>query len=158
MHVSHGLTRPKVGASKRCSRIRAKGVFFGFTPKALDFICVNLCSSVAEEKDFKAFLPLIDTDVHRYSRNSTESRRRNIMQVLRSIQTVNSDHISLKIPKSFIKRALEIIIIPIDDSKPAPETSAAWPKDFFARTAGCFAGTPLVREEQGEYEVRDSIR
>lgn len=87
-----------------------------------------------------------------------ESRRRNIMQVLRSIQTVNADHISLKIPKSFMKRALEIIIMPIDDSKPTPESFAAWPKDFFTRTAGCFAGTPLVREEQGEYEVRDSIR
>jgi hypothetical protein len=80
------------------------------------------------------------------------------MQVLRSIQTVNSDHISLKIPKYFMKSALEIIIIPIDDSKPAHESSAEWPNDFFARTADCFAGTPLVREEQGKYEVRDGIR
>jgi hypothetical protein len=28
-------------------------------------------------------------------------------------------------------------------------------KDFFAKTAGCFAGTPLVSEEQGDYEARD---
>ena len=79
------------------------------------------------------------------------------MQVLRSIQTVNSDHISLKIPKSFMKRAVEIIIMPIDDSKRVAEVSTAWPKDFFSRTAGCFADTPLVREEQGEYEVRETI-
>lgn len=80
------------------------------------------------------------------------------MQALRKIQIVNSDHISLKIPKAFMKRTLEIIIMPIDDSKLASEASSAWPKDFFAKTAGCFAGTPLVREDQGEYEVRDSIQ
>ena len=57
-----------------------------------------------------------------------------------------------------MKRSLEIIIMPVDDSKPESEASAAWPKDFFAKTAGCFANTPLVREDLGEYEVRDIIR
>ena len=80
------------------------------------------------------------------------------MQAIRKIQIADSDQISLKIPKSFIKRSLEIIIIPIDEAKAVLGTSADWPKDFFARTAGCFAGTPLAREEQGEYEVRDTIR
>jgi hypothetical protein len=80
------------------------------------------------------------------------------MQALRKIQTVNSDHISLKIPKAFMKRSLEIIIMPVDESKPESEASAVWPKDFFAKTAGCFANTPLIREDQGEYEVRDIIR
>jgi hypothetical protein len=80
------------------------------------------------------------------------------MQVLRKIQTVDCDHISIKIPKSFMKRSLEIIVIPIDDSMPGHETSQAWPKDFFAGTVGCFATTPLVREDQGEYEARDTIR
>ena len=80
------------------------------------------------------------------------------MQVVRKIQTTDSDHISLKIPKAFMKRSLEIIIMPIDDLKIPPRGSAQWPKDFFAKTAGCFADTPLVREEQGEYELRDTIR
>ena len=39
------------------------------------------------------------------------------MQVVRKIQTADSDHISLKIPKAFVKRSLEIIIMPIDDIK-----------------------------------------
>ncbi len=80
------------------------------------------------------------------------------MQAFRKIQTAHSDHISLKIPKSFMNRSLEIIILPMDDLKQKPEATTSWPNDFFTRTAGCFAGTPLVREEQGESEVRDSIR
>jgi hypothetical protein len=80
------------------------------------------------------------------------------MQALRKIQKVYSDHISIKIPKAFINRTLEVIVIPVDDLRPTPKTVATWPKDFFAKTAGCFASTPLVRENQGEYEVRDIIR
>jgi hypothetical protein len=37
---------------------------------------------------------------------------------------------------------------------PAP---TGWMPDFFARTAGTWQGEPLVREPQGEYEVRDSL-
>jgi hypothetical protein len=79
------------------------------------------------------------------------------MQVVRKIQTADSDHISLKIPRAFMKRSLEIIIMPIDDIKTTPE-EGQWPKEFFTKTSGCFADIPLVREEQGEYEVRDTIR
>ena len=80
------------------------------------------------------------------------------MQVVRKIQTADSDHISLKIPKAFMKRSLEIIIMPIDEIKTPSGGFAQWPKDFFTKTSGCFADTPLVREEQGEYELRDTIR
>ena len=79
-------------------------------------------------------------------------------KLLRRIQTVDSDHVFIKIPKAFMKRSLEIIIMPIDNSKAASETSTAWPKDFFAKTAGCLADAPLVREDQGEYEVRNTIQ
>jgi len=57
-----------------------------------------------------------------------------------------------------MKRSLEIIIMPIDDIKTPSGGGAQWPKDFFTKTSGCFADTPLVREEQGEYELRDTIR
>ena len=57
-----------------------------------------------------------------------------------------------------MKRSLEIIIIPVDDIKTPSEGGAEWPKYFFTKTSGCFADTPLVREEQGEFEVRDTIR
>ncbi len=72
------------------------------------------------------------------------------MQSVRRIQKAYSEHISLKIPKSFIQRSLEIIIMPVDDAKPMSEALAVWPKGFFSRTAGCFADAPIVREDQGE--------
>ena len=57
-----------------------------------------------------------------------------------------------------MNRPLEIIIIPSENKKAAHVTSEDWPKDFFAKTAGCFSDAPLVREAQGEYEVRDTIK
>ena len=43
------------------------------------------------------------------------------------------------------------------DEEPVPETAVdeyGWPIGFFEETAGAFQGEPLVREHQGEYEVR----
>lgn len=80
------------------------------------------------------------------------------MQALRQILTADSEHISIKIPKTFMNRPLEIIILPSEISKATANALTDWPKDFFANTAGCFSDTPLVREAQGEYEQRDTIR
>jgi hypothetical protein len=33
-----------------------------------------------------------------------------------------------------------------------------WPPNFFQETAGAWQGAPLVREEQGDYEVRDELQ
>jgi hypothetical protein len=39
--------------------------------------------------------------------------------------------------------------------QPAPESDElGWSKDFFAATAGQWAGEPLVREQPTEYETR----
>lgn len=32
-----------------------------------------------------------------------------------------------------------------------------WPAQFFEQTYGVFADEPLVREDQGDYEVRDKL-
>ena len=80
------------------------------------------------------------------------------MQAIRQIVTTNSDHISINIPKTFMNRLLEIIILPSEKSKATSDTLKDWPKDFFVNTAGCFSGTPLIREAQGEYEQRNTIR
>ena len=32
-----------------------------------------------------------------------------------------------------------------------------WPPDFFQATAGAWAGEPMVREPQGDYEIRDEL-
>jgi len=74
------------------------------------------------------------------------------MQALREIQTAETDILSVILPKSFLHRKLEIIVIPVDEA-----LSLAWPSAFFEQTAGCFANTPLIREEQENYEVRDEI-
>jgi len=57
-----------------------------------------------------------------------------------------------------MNRLLEIIILPSEKSKATSDTLKDWPKDFFVNTAGCFSDTPLIREAQGEYEQRNTIR
>lgn len=79
------------------------------------------------------------------------------MQALRHIQTTNTDSISIKIPRAFQKRKLEVIVIPIDGKASSDAIDSSWPKGFFEKTAGCFASAPLVREDQGVYEVRNEI-
>lgn len=79
------------------------------------------------------------------------------MQALRQIQTTDSDSLLIKIPRSFQRRMLEIIVIPVDEKAPEDSSGSIWPKDFFTRTAGCFAAEPLVREDQGDYDVRNEL-
>jgi hypothetical protein len=79
------------------------------------------------------------------------------MQALRHIQIADNDSISIKIPRAFQKRELEIIVIPLDEKASSHGTGLTWPKGFFEKTAGCFAGTPLVREDQGKYDIRNEI-
>lgn len=79
------------------------------------------------------------------------------MQALRQIQIADSDSISIKIPRAFQRRELEIIVIPLDKKVAAHGAGSAWPKGFFEKTAGCFAAAPLVREDQGAYDVRNEI-
>jgi hypothetical protein len=74
------------------------------------------------------------------------------MQALREIRTAETDTLYVNVPKSFMHRKLEIIVIPVDEMM-----SIAWPAAFFEQTAGSFAANPLVREEQGNYEVRNDI-
>ena len=80
------------------------------------------------------------------------------MQALRHIQTTDNDSISIKIPRAFQKRKIEIIVIPISDKVSPNSNVSSWPRGFFEKTAGCFAGDQIVREEQGEYEARNEIR
>ena len=38
------------------------------------------------------------------------------------------------------------------ESTPAGDIDSDWPPDFFEATAGAWAGEPMVREPQGDYE------
>ncbi len=44
------------------------------------------------------------------------------------------------------------------DGEVKKNQSNIWPPHFFERTAGSFAETPLVREDQGAFEERDEIK
>ena len=61
-------------------------------------------------------------------------------------------------PQALRHRRVEIIILPLDEEvvngKTTPVDANGWPLGFFEETEGCWAGEPLVREPQGEYETR----
>lgn len=46
--------------------------------------------------------------------------------------------------------------MPVESNR-VEQPGTGWPKNFFAKTAGCFAEMPLVREEQGVYEKREEM-
>lgn len=41
--------------------------------------------------------------------------------------------------------------------KSAPPEELGWPPDFFAETFGSLCDTNLIRESEGEYEIRDEL-
>ncbi len=43
------------------------------------------------------------------------------------------------------------------DTSRQEQDDAGWPPGFFEATAGAWAGETLVREEQGDYEIRDEL-
>jgi hypothetical protein len=75
------------------------------------------------------------------------------MQAVREIQTAESSKISVDIPSVFLHRKVEIIVIPLEEV-----SAPTWPVGFFELTAGSFADQPLVREDQGTYELRNAIQ
>ncbi len=48
---------------------------------------------------------------------------------------------------------------PLSPSNPARTLAEfGWPPGFFDATAGAGKGEPLVREDQGEYEIREPLQ
>lgn len=77
------------------------------------------------------------------------------MQPIRQIYKDAPNAIS--IPEELQHQAIEVIIWPLDklEAEQKIETDAnGWPVGFFEETAGAWAGEPLVRDPQGEYEQR----
>lgn len=69
--------------------------------------------------------------------------------------------LTLKMPRELADQQVDLVIvyeqvghIAQEDVSPATEK---WPDGFYAATAGAWQGEPLLREEQGKYEVRDSL-
>lgn len=76
------------------------------------------------------------------------------MQPIRQIYQDAPD--SITIPEELRHQAVEVIIWPLGEATPIKEETDAngWPVGFFEATAGAWAGEPLVREPQGDYEQR----
>ena len=64
----------------------------------------------------------------------------------------------LEVPVDLQDRPVEVIILSLDGPavvQPNAEVpELGWSKDFFAATAGQWAGAPLVREQPTDYETR----
>lgn len=63
---------------------------------------------------------------------------------------------SIDIPEEMRHQPVEIIIWPLSEQieSAGQVDENGWPQGFFEATAGAWAGEPLVRETQGDYEQR----
>lgn len=62
--------------------------------------------------------------------------------------------LKLDIPTDLSDVDVEVVVI-VQPSDPSGVDGRAWPTNFFEQTYGLYRDHPLVREPQGEYEVRD---
>ena len=63
--------------------------------------------------------------------------------------------LKLQVPVKVTNADLEVVLVvqPV-----TPEAHGlGWPPGFFEATYGSFSAEPLVREPQGEYEVREAL-
>lgn len=83
------------------------------------------------------------------------------MQSIKLTSHVGADGVlKLHIPLGLPDTELEVVVV-LQPLAPASQRPAAeelgWPPGFFEETAGALQGDPLVREPQGEYEVREEL-
>lgn len=63
--------------------------------------------------------------------------------------------LKLQIPIHLTNTELEVVLI-VQPVTPQLKT-AEWPPEFFEEVAGGWRGEPLVREDQGQYEIREEL-
>ena len=63
--------------------------------------------------------------------------------------------LKLQVPLNLTNTELEVVLIVQPVASVAE--SLGWPQGFFEQTYGSFRDQPLVRESQGEYEVREDL-
>lgn len=89
------------------------------------------------------------------------------MQSIRLNSHIGPDGIlKLEVPVGMADTDIEVMVImqPLPKKPAAAATNGTktpeelgWPPGFFEETYGCMHDTPLVREDQGEYEVREEF-
>ncbi len=63
--------------------------------------------------------------------------------------------LKLQVPVKVTNTDLEVVLI-VQPVAPAGR-ELGWPPGFFEQTYGSFREQPIIRESQGEYEVRDEL-
>ena len=63
--------------------------------------------------------------------------------------------LKLQVPVKVTNTELEVVLIVQPVASASQEHG--WPSGFFEQTYGSFRDQPLVREPQGEYEIRDDL-
>ncbi len=68
--------------------------------------------------------------------------------------------LSLQVPVGITNAELEVMVIvqPLVQSEGETPAYAGWLPGFFEEVIGSWAGEPLVRPDQEEYEVRENLK
>ena len=76
-------------------------------------------------------------------------------------QVDSEGHVHVALPTQYIDQLLDLVVVfePVAEyhSPVAESQHSAWPPGLYEATAGAWQGEKLVREPQGEYEVRDAL-
>ena len=75
-------------------------------------------------------------------------------------QVDKEGRVELRVPTQYRGQMLDFVVVfePVQENSVAEQGDpAGWPSGTYAATAGAWQGEPLVREPQGEYEVRDPL-
>ena len=85
------------------------------------------------------------------------------METVKLKSHVGADGIlKLEVPTSMRDSDLDVVLVIQPSNRVTDVTDVpskrVWPPDFFDKTAGAWQGEPLVREPQGEYDIRDSLK
>ena len=77
------------------------------------------------------------------------------------IQVDNEGRIQLRMPPQYVGQLLDLVVVfePVEehDRSVSQNQPAGWPPGVYEATAGAWQGEPLVRESEGDYEVRDPL-
>jgi len=67
--------------------------------------------------------------------------------------------LKLELPAGVANSELDVVVVmnPVKEAHDGLPDTLGWPSGFFEFTAGQWAGERLVREPQGEYEVRKPL-
>ena len=80
------------------------------------------------------------------------------MEAFRKIISNPQGSITVELPRMWQYRAIEVLVLPIEETPGGEKAQTGeWPTHFFSQVVGAWAGDPLVRAPQGDFEARRSL-